>query len=102
MSDSTERLFIGIVIIICMGIFAFSNKSYHDNIKSQLTAYQDSVSVLIEENIKLNEAQIELSDSIVSAMGIKRLNLDTEDYDFRYDIKLSKPKALQEVKHGKD
>ena len=70
---------------VCLFLFLFfvffniiKKKNDHIALSAQLSAYQDSVNVLIQENKKLHAAQMSYSDAIVNAM------------------------MLQEVEHGKD
>lgn len=79
MSASTEeRFFIAIILTIAMGVVSLVNKSYHLKTQSQLSCYQDSVNMLIEENKKLHAAQMSYSDAIVNAMTLQEVKHGTK------------------------
>jgi len=101
-----------IIIVLCIGITSVIDAIFisrqHSIIQTQLTAYQDSVNVLIQENKKLHAAQIMYSDLIVAATGIKPTKLNKLRQKYAEASRKAaiatnrKFMTLQDVEHGKD
>lgn len=92
MNKHFERLIYFGLICLLIGVTHNVIDLRVEQLQTQLTAYQDSVNVLIEVNKKLHAVQTMYSDTIVEAM--KGEPIDFEKLRQRYK------EALQEVNHG--